>query len=117
MLPPIISKDLRCPYCDVPMWAKRRAKTTRESDAPPFKCLQCEHTFFAVGHFGRRMGCPCGECFKVKQQALAAQAQLPWKSELYTALFDLARKEAIQFIHVLSKETLKKTSKSGEIPA
>lgn len=76
VLPPIISKDLRCPYCDVPMWAKRRAKTTRESDAPPFKCLQCEHKFFAVGHFGRRMGCTCVECFKVKQQALAAQAQL-----------------------------------------
>lgn len=76
VLPPIISKDLRCPYCDVPMWAKRRAKTTRESDAPPFKCLQCEHTFFAVGHFGRRMGCTCVECFRVKQQALAAQAQL-----------------------------------------
>lgn len=76
VLPPIISKDLRCPYCDVPMWAKRRAKTTRESDAPPFKCLQCEHKFFAVGHYGRRMGCACVECFKVKQQALAAQARL-----------------------------------------
>jgi hypothetical protein len=76
VLPPIISKDLRCPYCDVLMWAKRRAKTTRESDAPPFKCLQCEHKFFAAGHYGRRMGCACVECFKVKQQALAAQARL-----------------------------------------
>ncbi|QAY88382.1 hypothetical protein CUN61_22595 [Pseudomonas arsenicoxydans] len=76
VLPPIISKDLRCPYCDVPMWAKRRAKTTRESDAPPFKCLHCEHKFFAAGHYGRRIGCACVECFKVKQLAVAAQAQI-----------------------------------------
>lgn len=76
VLPPIISKDLRCPYCDVPMWAKRRAKGTSAVLAPPFKCLRCEHKVFSTGYYGRLTTCNCVECYKALQEKLAAQAQM-----------------------------------------
>ncbi|VVN75975.1 hypothetical protein [Pseudomonas fluorescens] len=77
VLPPIISKDLLCPYCDVPMWTKRRAKGTSATSVPPFKCLRCEHQVFSAGYYyGRRTACTCVECYKAVQAKLAAQAQM-----------------------------------------
>ncbi|WRH94501.1 hypothetical protein RCC30_12050 [Pseudomonas fluorescens] len=29
VLPPIVSADLRCPYCDLPMWMRRPARGRR----------------------------------------------------------------------------------------
>lgn len=39
ILPPIISKDLTCPYCDLPMWVRRHAKGTPVSIRNRFKCV------------------------------------------------------------------------------
>ncbi|MFW0756919.1 hypothetical protein ACN1C3_19665 [Pseudomonas sp. H11T01] len=76
VLPPILSKDLKCPYCDLPMWARRHAKGTSAAGRHLFKCVRCEHKFYPVGYYGRRSACTCIECYKVRQQEIAAQAQL-----------------------------------------
>ena len=46
----------------------------------------------------------CQALYVALYEELAEGVQLPWKSELYSLLFDLARKEALQFIHVLAHE-------------
>lgn len=75
ILPPIISKDLTCPYCDLPMWVRRHAKGTPVSLRNPFKCVRCEHCHHESGHHGRNKRCTCNECYKLRQQEIAAQAQ------------------------------------------
>jgi hypothetical protein len=81
VLPPTISKDLACPYCDLPMWVRRHARGTPVSIRKPFKCVRCEHYHFAPGNYGRQRLCNCIECYKVRQQEVAAQA-LRDRSEL-----------------------------------
>ncbi|MFJ2486398.1 hypothetical protein [Pseudomonas sp. NPDC087639] len=75
VLPPIVSQDLTCPYCDLPMWVRRHARGTPVTLRNPFKCVRCEHRYFATGVNVRRTPCTCKECFKVRQQQLAAQAE------------------------------------------
>src|SRR5471030_166129 len=75
ILPPIVSKDLSCPYCDLPMWVRRHARGTPASIHDPFKCVRCEHRYYVPGNYGRRTLCMCAECYKVRQQEIAAQAQ------------------------------------------
>lgn len=75
VLPPILSNDLKCPYCDLPMWLRRHARGTPASFRHPFKCVRCEHKYYSVGSYGRRTECTCLECYKVRQQQIAAQAQ------------------------------------------
>ncbi|MHA3735411.1 hypothetical protein ACXR0M_07005 [Pseudomonas sp. Eth.TT006] len=74
VLPPIISPDLRCPYCDLPMWVRRHARGTPVSQRQPFKCVRCEHRYAASARHGRRAVCNCQACFRVEQQQRAAQA-------------------------------------------
>ncbi|WP_372242541.1 hypothetical protein [Pseudomonas sp. C1C7] len=73
LLPPIISKDLTCPYCELPMWMRRYAKGTSASLRHPFKCVSCEHLHITSNH-GRQRHCPCTECYKVRQREIAEQA-------------------------------------------
>ncbi|KAE9646626.1 hypothetical protein [Pseudomonas sp. PB106] len=75
VLPPIVSPDLKCPYCDLPMWVRRHARGTPVSQRHPFKCVRCEHRYSAAARNGRRTACNCQACFKVHQQQLAAQAE------------------------------------------
>ncbi len=75
VLPPLLSKELKCPYCDLPMWVKRHARGTPESLRSPFQCVRCEHRIYPQGPYGRHMACNCTTCYKVRQQALAAQVQ------------------------------------------
>ena len=75
VLPPLLSKELKCPYCDLPMWVKRHARGTPESLRSPFQCVRCEHRIYPQGPYGRHMACSCTTCYKVRQQALAAQVQ------------------------------------------
>lgn len=73
ILPPIISKDLTCPYCDLPMWVRRHAKGTPVSIRNHFKCVRCEHYHYEPGHYGRNKLCTCNGCYKLRQQEIAAQ--------------------------------------------
>lgn len=75
VLPPIVSQDLKCPYCDLPMWVRRHARGTPVSLRHPYKCVRCEHRYSASARNGRRTACNCQACFKVHQQQLAAQAE------------------------------------------
>jgi len=74
VLPPIVSTDLACPYCELPMWMRRYARGTPLSLRSAFKCVRCEHQHSVPGANGRHTACNCTECFKVRQQQLAARA-------------------------------------------
>ncbi|MFJ4605611.1 hypothetical protein [Pseudomonas atacamensis] len=74
VLPPVISADLSCPYCKLPMWVRRHARGTPLSLRSTFKCVSCEHQQSLPGTNTRHMTCSCTECFKVRQQQLAARA-------------------------------------------
>lgn len=73
VLPPIVSKDLTCPYCELPMWVRRHAKGTPASLRHPFKCVRCDHCHI-VTDCGRQRRCSCTECFRVRQLEIAEQA-------------------------------------------
>lgn len=75
ILPPIVSKELSCPYCELPMWVRRHARGTPLSLRHSFKCVRCEHRHAVSGNGARKTLCTCSECYKVRQQKLAAQAE------------------------------------------
>lgn len=75
VLPPLLDKQLKCPYCNLPMWAKRYAKGTPASLRPAFKCVRCEHRSVPVGQYRRHSHCTCTACYQVRQQEVAAQAE------------------------------------------
>src|SRR4051812_17016953 len=54
VLPPIVSADLRCPYCDLPMWMRRPARGAPVSLRSAYKCVNCEHQYFTAGFGSRR---------------------------------------------------------------
>ena len=70
VLPPLLSKDLKCPYCDLPMWARRHARGTPASQRPTYQCVRCEHRHLPLGHYGRRSSCKCTRCYQAHQQEL-----------------------------------------------
>ena len=74
VLPPLLSKDLKCPYCDLPMWSRRHARGTPASQRPTYQCVRCEHRHLPLGHYGRRSSCKCTRCYQAHQQELATQA-------------------------------------------
>lgn len=74
VLPPLLSKDLKCPYCDLPMWARRHARGTPASQRPTYQCVRCEHRHLPLGYYGRRSSCKCTRCYQAHQQELATQA-------------------------------------------
>ncbi|MBV4488904.1 hypothetical protein HU727_025255 [Pseudomonas sp. SWRI153] len=74
VLPPIISPDLTCPYCALPMWVRRHARGTSALLRSPYKCVRCEHLYSAPGANSRRTTCSCKQCFMVHQQQVAARA-------------------------------------------
>ncbi|MFW9078692.1 hypothetical protein ACOI9X_05335 [Pseudomonas sp. P2757] len=75
VLPPIVSKDLVCPYCSVPMWVRRHAKGTPASRRNSFKCVRCEHRYFTPGLHARIAVCNCNACARILQQQIAARAE------------------------------------------
>ncbi len=40
VLPPVISADLSCPYCKLPMWVRRHARGTPLSLRSTFNCVR-----------------------------------------------------------------------------
>ncbi|VEF10671.1 Uncharacterised protein [Pseudomonas fluorescens] len=74
VLPPIVSDELSCPYCDLPMWVRRHARDTAVALRHPFKCVRCEHQHSVAGANSRHATCSCSECFKLRQQQVAARA-------------------------------------------
>jgi hypothetical protein len=74
VLPPIISKDLTCPYCELPMWVRRHAKGTPVALRHPFKCVRCDHCHI-VTSYGRQKRCGCTECYSGRQLEIAEQAK------------------------------------------
>lgn len=73
VLPPIISNELTCPYCELPMWVRRHPRYTPGSIRDPFKCVSCDHRHIVADH-GRQKRCSCTECYKVRQLEIAEQA-------------------------------------------
>jgi hypothetical protein len=74
VLPPIISRELMCPYCTLPMWVRRHAKGTKALLREPYQCVSCDHQYQPPGR-GRRASCPCSACETVRQQQAVAHAE------------------------------------------
>ncbi|MCU0120810.1 hypothetical protein N8H74_21325 [Pseudomonas sp. B2M1-30] len=79
VLPPMVSADLTCPYCDRPMWMRRPARGTPVSRYV-YNCASCAHRYYASDpvarrEAGRREMCNCGKCAKVRQQQIAVEAE------------------------------------------
>ena len=75
ILPPIVSVDLKCPYCDLPMWMPRPARGAPVYLRSAYRCVSCEHRYFTSGASGRRTLCDCDACARLRQQQLAEQAE------------------------------------------
>ncbi|WP_426620320.1 hypothetical protein ACP3TY_13755 [Pseudomonas rustica] len=75
VLPPIVSADLTCPYCELPMWMHRPSRGTPVSLRSAYKCVNCEHQYFTAGAGSRRSVCGCDACVRLRKQQLADQAE------------------------------------------
>lgn len=68
VLPPKKLEDMVCPYCEIPMFTKRRSKGTSSWRIPPIECFECDHKIFAEKFGYRRQQCECDKCVIAKKQ-------------------------------------------------
>ncbi|WP_299496080.1 hypothetical protein [uncultured Shewanella sp.] len=95
ILPPRILDDALCPYCDIPMYTKRRSKSASSWDILPIECHDCNHKIFPEKLGYRSQQCGCEECVIVRrQQKLEAEKE---KRETIRELYDIDDREPIDY--------------------
>ncbi len=95
ILPPKKLDDTLCPYCDMPMFAKRRSKSASSWDIPPIECFDCNHKVFSEKSGYRRQQCECKKCVVIRRQRkLEAEKE---KRETIRELYDLDDRDPIDY--------------------
>jgi hypothetical protein len=95
VLPPIMLNETRCPYCDLPMFKKRRSKSAASRDTPPIECYECSHKILPNQSWGRMQQCGCEECVVTrKHQQFEVRRG---KRELVRGLYSIDDKEPIHY--------------------
>ncbi|MGP9566482.1 hypothetical protein ACT3RP_03405 [Halomonas sp. AOP5-B2-8] len=95
VIPPKKLDDTLCPYCDMPMFTKRRSKNASSWDIPPIECFNCDHKVFSEKFGYRQQQCECENCVIIrKQQKLDAEKE---KKETIRELYDLDGREPIDY--------------------
>lgn len=95
IFPPKILDDMLCPYCDIPMFTKRRSKSAASCDIPPIECHDCNHKVFPERFGYRSQQCGCEQCVIIRrQQELEAEKK---KRETIRELYDVDDIEPIDY--------------------
>lgn len=95
VLPPKKLDDTLCPYCDVPMFTKRRSKSASSWDIPPIECYECDHKIFSEKHSFRRQLCNCQECINIRrQEKIEAERE---RREKIREKYSIDDREAIEY--------------------
>lgn len=82
VLPPVVSAEFKCPYCELPMWTHRPARGASGSRQIAYKCVSCEHQYFTASNSNWRTLCGCEPCSLLREQQLADQVERD-RSELH----------------------------------
>ena len=95
VLPPKKLNDTLCPYCDIPMFVKRRSKSASSWDIPPIECFSCNHKVCSEKFGYLRQECGCENCVVIRrQQKLEAEKE---KREAIRELYDLNDRDPIYY--------------------
>lgn len=70
VLPPQQLLDTVCPYCQTPMYVKRKSKSDGSYKKNPIECYKCNHKIFdnSSNYFEKK--CGCTECVKIEKQEI-----------------------------------------------
>src|SRR5699024_3036719 len=95
VLPPIKFDDTLCPYCDIPMFAKRRSKSASNWGFPPTECFSCSHKILSEQFGYRYQQCECEKCVDIRRQReLEAEKK---KREAIRKLYNLDDREPVYY--------------------
>lgn len=117
ILPPQRLDGTLCPYCDTPMFKKRRSKSAYSWDMPPAECYECSHQIFDGASGYRQRYCECEECINIRKQGkIEAEKN---KREKIREIYDVENTESIEyseltFFHKLVLLTLFRTQTEEE---
>ncbi|KRG32458.1 MULTISPECIES: hypothetical protein [unclassified Psychrobacter] len=68
VLPPQQLLDTVCPYCQIPMYVKRKSKSHSSWKNNPIECYKCAHKIFASSNSCYQEYCECSKCLDLKRQ-------------------------------------------------
>ena len=95
VLPPKKLDDTLCPYCDMPMFTKRRSKSASSSNISPIECLNCDHKVFSEKFGYHRQQCECENCVIIRrQQKFRAEKE---KRDKIRDIYDLEHRKPIDY--------------------
>ena len=95
ILPPKKLNDTFCPYCGIPMFAKRRSKSASSWGIPPIECFDCNHKVFSEEFSYRRQQCECESCVIIRRQQKIEEERE--KREVIRELYNLDDRDPIDY--------------------
>ena len=92
LFPPLMHESLECLYCALPLFYKRKSKTT-SSHSSEYFCLECDHK--EGYHYNRQLVCSCSPCAEKRADA----ARLKRKADLEKIYheYDLDKRVMLQY--------------------
>ncbi|CAJ1918183.1 MULTISPECIES: hypothetical protein [Aeromonas] len=96
VLPPKKLDDTLCPYCNVPMFTKRKSKSASSWNIPLIECFDCGHQVLSAERgYHRQQKCDCKNCVSIReQQKLDAEKE---KRTVIRAIYDLSHRKPIDY--------------------
>lgn len=68
VLPPQQLLDIVCPYCQIPMYVKRKSKSESSWKNNPIECYKCTHKILANSNRYYQEYCKCSNCLDLQRQ-------------------------------------------------
>ncbi|MDW1745767.1 hypothetical protein [Vibrio sp. Vb2531] len=92
LFPPLKHESLECVYCALPLFYKRKSKTTSSYSSEYF-CLECDHK--EGYHYNRQLVCSCSPC--AEQRAEAARLKREADLEKISHEYALDKRVMLQY--------------------
>lgn len=74
VLPPKQLQDISCPYCNIPMFEKRKSKSHSSWQSHAIECYKCGHKIFTSSNKYRKELCSCEKCVEIQHQQAIEKA-------------------------------------------
>lgn len=95
ILPPKKLDDILCPYCDTPMFTKRRSKSASSWKTLPIECLSCNHITFYENSGYRQQQCKCNKCVIIRKNKEIEKETI--KREKIREIYNTSNREPIYY--------------------
>lgn len=104
ILPPIVLYETLCPYCETPMFEKRKSKSSSSLSATPIECFDCNHKIYSNSFRYQNETCECESCIEIRLQIKRLEKEE--KQNKILEKYNILKKDPINYIELKFLEKL-----------